>query len=331
MADSKNKSDNLWLLVILIVLLGLWFSSPVAKENNQSVSSIISDAEIFPIEKKQNDFSDQGYTPENTPNLSEIKNSPNNSSKSEFSEIIRLGLGNVKSEIQINRQYIIIENRGSRNSSPVNISGWTLKNNRGEKMYNLNGQVYKTKSDSIKIPSSGVVYYNPYKTTNKKSSLILDPGDRAIVLTGKVANISPVVIQDNFRVNVCMSYIENLSNYNFYPSLRNNCPDERKSINFYIIDELCENFIKRLPRCVEPEFSNNGCINKICGLTSFCRSIVLEKFNYNYCFDNHKNEDDFLVKEWRIFLNYRGSLWDQDRATIYLYDSTGKLVDQLDY
>jgi len=241
-------------------------------------------------------------------------------------------LGNIGSEIQPYRQYVVI-NVLSSAPSPVDIGGWRLRNNRDERMYTQYGQSFRGKAVEAVFPDKGVIYYNPYDPkSNKKSPLLFALGEKVIVTIGKMGNQSPVAISENFKENRCLGYIENLNGYNFIPSISGSCPDPRQFINMNILDDACYRLVNSLSRCREFEFDKDGCLGNQCNITSYCRGLIEENYNYETCFENNKRSADFLLPRWRVFLNFNGALFDYTgRRSVSLLDANGKIVDRIEY
>tara|TARA_B100000508_G_scaffold60333_2_gene47476 strand:- start:32475 stop:33461 length:987 start_codon:yes stop_codon:yes gene_type:complete len=193
----------------------------------------------------------------------------------------------------------------SRAENPINISNWKL-------VSEVTG-----KSEVIpfgtELPLSGII--------TEREALYLDPGDDAYVISGR----SP--IGASFRINMCMGYFAQYQS--FTPTLRKSCPlPEDELRNFSSIDlnreVLCEEFVEDIPRCsiatsIPPTVSGS------------CKGFVETNISYNGCVSNHKNDEKFFDDEWRVYLGRSGELWKKERETIRLYDSVGKLVDQISY
>lgn len=193
-----------------------------------------------------------------------------------------------------------------RAEDPIILSGWKLVSAVTEKNASI--------PLGTELPLSGLI--------TPTEAITLNPGEYAYVITGR----SP--IGTSFKTNLCVGYYGQYQN--FTPSLRNSCPyadDELAEFATGINsdrDPSCELFAEDIPRCsivtdIPPY------------LSSSCSSFLENNINYNGCVRNHQNDDNFFSNEWRIYLGRSAELWKQERETIRLYDSEGKLVDQISY
>ena len=186
------------------------------------------------------------------------------------------------------------------NEDIVNITNWTVEGAVG-----LN----------LKIPQA--VHLMISSRINPKSDVILNPGEKAIIVTGR----SP--IGTSFRLNKCTGYFEQFQD--FYPSLPQKClyPKDEEWPTSLSYD--CLDYIDTLPRCkanLTHPFSlqDNDCIQAINNILS-----------YNGCVDVHKNDEDFYEPEWRIYLNRDDELWKDRRETITLRDRDGNVAGSVSY
>jgi hypothetical protein len=186
------------------------------------------------------------------------------------------------------------------NLSGTDATNWVLENSQGEK-------VILGKATPLYI--SGKV--------NATSSLQIKAGDRLIISTGR----SPVGV--SFRVNKCSPYLEQFQD--FVPPLSGECPYVSSEKNFYSLPSACQIFIQSMPRCETttlPLPPDSGVA---------CKTFLDASANYNGCVATHKNDPDFYLKEWRIFLRKDKELWSQPNDTIMLLDEKGKLIDSIKY
>ncbi len=227
------------------------------------------------------------------------------------------------------------------NQNPINIGGWTLKNGRDKKIYIVTGNAVKGQSVTVKIPSQGVALYNPFNpSSNIRRPITLKSGERAIITTGSVPTIGSVAINENFKINRCLGYIEDRpidqrSGYRFKPSLRYNCPTSRDLPSIAELDDVCYNFVRSISGCHQPtdiyDKTNGYCLDRNCQLSSYCRTFVKQNFNPQTCFLLYSSGKDFIGPEWRIYLNRTWELWERQRETISLYDKNGLLVTEISY
>jgi hypothetical protein len=239
-----------------------------------------------------------------------------------------------------NQEYLTISAHG--NNSPINIGGWTLKNGRDKKTFIVSGNAVRGQAVSVKIPTQGVALYNPYSPgTNIRSPITLKSGERAIIVTGRLPTLSSVAINENFKINRCLGYVEDRpvdqqsGTYRINPSLRYNCPTSRDLPSIDSLDDVCYSFVRSISGCHQPtdvyDKTNGYCLDRNCKLSSFCQSFIKQNFNPKTCFQLYSAEKDFIGPEWRIFLNRTWELWDKQRETISLYDRQGLLVKEVSY
>lgn len=320
-SDSKSGSDFGWVIIVLVIMFALWLVRGETQELVDSASPIIPTSE----------------SRESNPGRFGNGEEPviQNSNQSKYQNLVSLELGNARSATEANREYIVlVANR--RNDGPVNISGWILKNDSNKISYNYEGKAVKRRVLKLKLPSQGILMFNPYsKNPGTKKPIILNPGERAVVVSGGVPPIGLAVIDNNFAVNKCFGYVQDQTDYSFTPSFSNRCPKDDDPSESDYLSKNCLSYINRRPSCHKPEFSENSdygtCVDRNCNLDSYCLAFIKKNYSYESCFNIHSKDSDFLTGEWRLFLNQVWELWPNKDETIYLYDSTGKLVDQLDY
>jgi hypothetical protein len=163
--------------------------------------------------------------------------------------------------------------------------------------------------------------YLPYSAqVNNELDIFVEAGDKIIISTGR----SP--IGASFRLNTCTGYFEQFQNFD--PSIRKICPkpiDELPNLGPGDEFEKCFEFVRRLPRC-------EVYLREVpIGLGGSCWNFISEDLNYNNCVQNHKEEEDFYLDEWRIYLGRNNELWKSKRELIKLIDNEGKVVDAVTY
>jgi hypothetical protein len=183
-----------------------------------------------------------------------------------------------------------------KNLSGADATKWVLVNSRGEEA--ALGSVSN-------LPLSGKV--------NATEPLKIKAGDRLFISTGR----SPIGV--SFRVNKCSVYLEQFQD--FVPPISGECP---QLSSFYSLDGKCQNFIQNMARCE----ANTRPIPP--DMTGACKTVV-SAINYNSCVTAHKNDPDFYLKEWRIFLGKEKELWVQPKDTVTLLDDKRKLIDTFKY
>lgn len=188
---------------------------------------------------------------------------------------------------------------------PINLSGWILRS--------------EASGSSVIVPKGTEVPISG--TINEAEDIILTPGERAIVISGR----SP--IGASFRENKCIGYFSTFQH--FSPPLPQNCPvPSDELISFYgadyIRDASCIDYVDKLSRCqvqLSPPPTISGA----------CQSFVIKYFNYNGCVDAHKNDVDFSGDTWRIYLGRTTPMWRTKHEVVKLIDSSGKTVDAFSY
>lgn len=235
---------------------------------------------------------------------------------------VRLSSGSAFYSIYPNQEYVEIT-ADYNNSAPINISGWSLSNKPAPE--NRFKRVVIPLGNKLLVGSVNQVPRDP---------IILRPGERAIIVTGKMPASVPYPVS-SFLVNKCSGYLEDLPNYQFTPSLWSSCPVPGKEVDINSLDENCYSYVRSLSSCHTPEITTDQNSNELVdgrtGLSTTCRLFVKAQFSYSRCLERHQNDSDFYDKEWRVYLNQTDDLWYQNRDAIKLYDSQGLLVDQIEY
>lgn len=250
---------------------------------------------------------------------------------------VEIGRGSAAKTYQPGEEYIILQAR-RRNKEPINITGWILENDASRRLYPTAGTVFQGISKRIPIPA-GANYFLA-RQNETMSPVILEPGFRAVVTTGSISNIFDIPIGVSFRTNVCTGYLNDITNYDFKPSLKKDCPDPESELTDAVLENKCYDYIDRLRRChtpdTEPFRDRDGelvtkHLDKVEGLSNQCRNFVFGHYSYHSCIANHLSDPDFLGTEWRIYLKQNFELWVENHEVITLYDAQNRLVDQLSY
>jgi len=189
----------------------------------------------------------------------------------------------------------------SDNKETVNITGWVIKTNKSD----------------FKIPQAIKDLNNSF-SIKEYSDIILNYKDEVIISMGT----SPVGI--NFKVNKCSGYFNN--SYDFYPSLKNDCPELKES-EYSHLKKSCRDFIKDLDKCEMPDYSNNWNVSS----DSQCVNFINSNFSYSKCYLNYHYDMDFLKSEWRVFINKSSDFFDNNNDRILLKDKSGMIVDEYEY
>lgn len=111
----------------------------------------------------------------------------------------------------------------------------------------------------------------------------------------------------------------------FVPPISGECPYISSEKDFYSLDSKCQTFIQSIHPC---EANTRTLPAEI---TASCKAFLDSTANYNGCVATHKNDSDFYLKEWRIFLGKEKELWAQPNDTILLLDEKGRLIDVMKY
>jgi hypothetical protein len=188
---------------------------------------------------------------------------------------------------------------------PVDLSEWTL-------MSEASGSGIRIPKGT-EVPASGVI--------NAAQDIILAPGDRAIVISGR----SP--IGASFRENKCIGYFSSFQS--FSPSLPLNCPTPSGELSKYygpdyVRDAACIDYVNKLSRC-------QVVLSPPTNVSGSCQSFLVKYLNYNGCVEAHKNDSDFKGEAWRIYLGLTSSMWRSQHEIVKLLDINGKTVDAFSY
>lgn len=317
---QRGVSDAAFMVLAIVIFVLVWLGGP-ADNKNKGPSS----GSIFSFVSPG---ASQSVSSSNQPNtIAETR-------QSQWEGKVSLSRGNAKSEYTPSREYITIR-LSTRAKESANISGWILENSTGEKSYQVGSEVVKGASQRVLIPYGSKLFLST--GVNVSAPVILEPGESATVVTGRVPATTPFRMQ-SFKVNKCSGYIEELKNVTFYPKLALNCPLARDYPEVAGMEKSCYDFLRKVSICHTPEFKDKrlpdggvdaGAVDGVIGLTNQCKAFISTHLNYTSCVANHLNDDDFYTGEWRIFLNQTWEMWAKDRETISLYDSVGYLADSI--
>ncbi|MCX6713629.1 MAG: hypothetical protein NTV48_00795 [Candidatus Vogelbacteria bacterium] len=334
MIKFNNKGtangDAIWFLGIMAILFFAWIGTggpqkaknakPFLEAPTNSPKVLISTRDNY-TERSSSRTSDELAVAKNT-----TKKDP---TESIYHDQVSLGWGNAMSQTNATYEYITLNAR-SDNKLPIVISGWRLENGGAKRLYDQGGNV---------IRGQNIVNYIPYGVDLWRSNnatplgfITLKPGDRAYVITGNSINTSYLPKQ-SFRINKCMGYLENLPGYHFYPSISTNCPDPSKEPGMENFGDVCEKYIDRISRCHTPvvgwDKDNGETLDRRYDLPSYCKTFAQQRFNYATCAAEYAKDKDFYQPEWRIYLGRVWEMYYKEKEMVTLYDSRGKIVDQL--
>lgn len=200
-----------------------------------------------------------------------------------------------------NKEYVTVRASGA-NKNPVNVTGWRLENGSGN-------SVAIERADALPYPSR----------EGAAGDILLAPGDTLYVITGR----SPLGY--NFRTNLCIGYFQ--QNTTFVPALPEQCPLLEDEVSPHAVNDLCLDFIEDVSRCTTP--TNNDLIER--RVEPVCREIVLERTQYGWCVDQHRNDANFRGGAWYVYLGRLDEFWKERRETITLRDGSGSVVDSISY
>lgn len=305
------KSDGLWFLTVIVIMFALWLSGGMVREEVGSIpNALVGEEGLLSIGDANSRDDERARA-----GVAETGNS------SLYGANVRLNLGNIRSVSYPEDQYIYISNRGWR-AGPVYVGGWTLEN----------GSLSSTKNKKkVILPISAIEYYNPYSSSgNVKVPLVLNPGESLVISVGERPAGRKLPLAPNFKENICMGYLENLSGLDFEPRLGIRCPSELDFVDKDKVRDECYSLVRRLPRCTEPKVVND-CVNSYCEVPVSCRRLVEDIFGYENCFNKRKNQEYFLGDTWRVYLGYSSNIFRKSNGYLALYDNQGLLVDRIEY
>lgn len=264
-----------------------------------------------------------------------VTNAPSSASgaTSGYSRSISIGQGNASYTVEAAQEYITIDNQGS---DPINISGWSLVNGRGNRSYEMSGNQVTYDSDRATIPKAVGFISSGYSPLQ---NVILAPGETAIVTTGSIGVRTPYSIV-SFKENMCSGYIEDLPQYDFTPSLNASCAPIQNEPGYQNLDAACRNFVSGIASCRAPKIGEtdrytgvtcDNCVNGRPAPSDSCLAYIKAHFTYEGCIENHRNDKDFYSRTWRIYLGRQWEMWGKEAETISLFDQFGKLVASRSY
>ena len=186
---------------------------------------------------------------------------------------------------------IIISANNTENK--VNLSGWSIKSNKNH--FVLVNAV--SKLDFSKV--------------FKPENILLEKGGKVQIYS----TYSPLGI--DFKSNKCIGYLN--ESYNFIPKIAVNCPQiEKRKIAY--LSGACQDYILKLSNCEipkNPPVFDVDCLN------------FIKKINYQGCYDTYKNNSDFFLKDYYIFMGRK--ILDDLHDRVLLFDNKGLLVDEYIY
>ena len=208
-------------------------------------------------------------------------------------------------ETNPNEEYLEIK-ADKKNKSSMKITGWKMKGKIGLDV----------------LIGKGASYIYASIASQPQEDIYLKPGEKAVIVTGK----SP--LGTSFKLNKCAGYFEQF--HEFTPELDTECPllrDEEPPSNL-INNDQCLDYIDRVSSCqtvvsIPYKYSSK--------LSSSCQDYVTQNANYKTCLEEHKDDSDFYLPEWRVYLERSEELWKKKRETITLYDDKNNIIDSKSY
>jgi hypothetical protein len=335
MADSDGDvgvlSDLWWFIGIMVVLGVLWIAGGGAARYGKNVPSPIV---VSPLVTQPRTVSNPTY-PSNGLVYVGNRNFSNSNSVSSVLDYrrVQISRGNASSEYQPSQEYIVLKADYS-NQAPVSITGWTLTNGRGQKLAIESKRFVEQPSTRVTIPT-GTLLFDPSRN-QVEGPIILNPGDRAYVITGSGQSYGKYPIKTSFKTNKCSGYIEEQNGRELEPPLSGNqCPDLEEEVALDSLPDQCYDFVRDLSRCHIPKTGENyegeRTVDGRTGIPKICVDFIKPYLNYGSCLKRHIGDPDFFGNEWRIYLNQRWEMWAERRETITLSDASGNIIDQITY
>src|SRR3989338_2387306 len=248
-------------------------------------------------------------TKSSTPSKEAVQNSSSKQSSSSSQSSIKPDFVVLKAtmarETDPNKEYVEIK-ADNKNKSPMKITGWKLKG--------------KTGLDIAIVKGASYIYASI--ANQPQEDIYLKPGEKAVIVTGKSS------LGTSFKMNKCVGYFEQF--HEFTPELDTECPllrDDEPPANL-INNDQCLDYIDRVSSCqtvisIPYKYSIK--------LSSSCQEYVTQNANYKTCLEKHKDDSDFYLPEWRIYLERSEELWKKKRETITLYDDKNNIIDSKSY
>lgn len=293
-----KTDESLGLVIILSMFAIIFFGGTKGVQNN----GIFSNGQKTEAQKQndiQNQINQAQYKTEEL--KKQIQAEEDKKTQSVYKDIVDLSFVNRSNDPAL--EYLNI--RVNNTNNPINVTGWTIKS--------LNSGV------SIKIPQATKLFFTG--TVNSEQDVYVDSGDVMYLVTGISPNGS------SFKVNKCSGYLSQFQTFN--PYLYTSCPLPRNenlsSIPKTVNNDACLDYIDAFPSCrIQTE-------NLPANWSYECINFIYSKINYPSCVSTHKEDKDFYLKEWRVYLKRSERLWKDRREKIVLYDNVGKIVDTLEY
>jgi hypothetical protein len=180
----------------------------------------------------------------------------------------------------------------------INVTGWKIQGNKS----------------ALFIPR-GTDYFMP-TSGGGESDIIISKSTTLNIYS----SLSPIKV--NFRTNKCIGYVSKM--YSFTPYFGGSCYSiPSKDYNY--LSGVCQDFINTVNGRCENPYKDRPESNY---LGDDCKS-VLNKLNYTFCYNEHREDSDFLLSEFYIWTGV--NILDPRHDRLLLYDKNDKLVDEYLY
>jgi len=170
-----------------------------------------------------------------------------------------------------------------------------------------------TDTDTEYIPKVSPAYKS--FLSEPPADIVMKNGGLLVISSG----LSPLV--DNLRLNSCMGYLD--AQYTFIPSLGTGCP-RLTPAELSGVSGQCRSYLASVPPCTTPDpLSLPGTVGDFS-----CRATA-DKLNYDGCVSDHRNDNNFLLGEWRVWLGV--PFMPYPHGAIVLKDANSLIVDRYYY
>ncbi len=177
----------------------------------------------------------------------------------------------------------------------VDVTGWTIKGNYG----------------FFIIPQAQRVY----SFGGSQGDIVLGYRDSVHLYSGQ----GP---KGNLRLNKCLGYFEETSP--FTPSIPKKCPEPTRS-EIESCSGYCEDYLLSLEPCERPSANPPVPYDD-----AVCRDL-LKTLNYSGCVEKYKNDEDFLLDEWWVWLDDKINIFDRIHDRVQLIDGKGNVISEYKY
>jgi hypothetical protein len=327
MLSFKNRNrgaldgEFVWFIAFLFILGFLWFYSGGLNRSSDDKSLFQDPPEI--LDDSQSSQSNNQL--DDSEEDSGEENQQEDSNKSIWSGKITLNSGNARYEDDPQDEYIGLYTNLSEDEE-VNITGWFLTNNKGNKLIQVSyDSINKGVTDIVYIPRGTNLPRSD--RTSFQEDIVLGKSDRVYIVTGKSPDTYPVLLNTSFRTNICTGYFSDTED--FSPYLSGNCPNPDDEVGATSLDDNCSLFVRGISSCTDMSLNSNQ-TEAFFKLSNQCRSYIQEHFSYRGCLIYHGQDENFGQNEWRIYLERpTKELWSEVNEVITLYDKEGKIIDEI--